>query len=113
MNDNFSCYKIRTTRNTTQFTAVTGLALEDQFRPSVMTAKKPTMLCAPANIDDQQPGAETHAGMLLCYKMKRPPETPKFTTLTPVYINNDWGPLTTDVKTPDQLCVLTQLVPFP
>jgi hypothetical protein len=86
-----------------KFVPVTGVMLEDQFRPSVMTVTKPTMLCAPANINDQQPGAETHAGLLLCYRMKRPPETSKFTTVTPAYINNQWGP--------DQLCVLSQIVP--
>jgi hypothetical protein len=110
-NDHYSCYKVRTSRNTPKFVPVNGVTIVDQFGSSVMTVVKPTLLCAPANVDDQQPGAESHAGLLLCYKLKRPSTTPRFTALTPVYVNNQWGPLTTDVKRPDQLCVLTQIVP--
>jgi hypothetical protein len=110
-NDHYSCYKVRTSRDTPKFVPVTGVVLDDQFGGAVMTVMKPTMLCAPANVDDQQPGAESHAGMRLCYKLKRPKETPRFDALSPVYVNNQWGPLTTDVKRPDQICVLTQIVP--
>jgi hypothetical protein len=110
INDNFTCYKVRTTRDTPKFIPA-NVTLQDQFGPSWMTVLKPTMLCAPANVNDMQPGAESHAGMLLCYKLKRPSTTPRFATLTPVYVNNQWGPLTTDVKGPEHLCVKTLIVP--
>jgi hypothetical protein len=110
-NDHFSCYKVRVSRNTPKFVPQPANTLIDQFGTADLIALKPTMLCAPADIDDQQPGAESHAGMLLCYKLKRPSTTPKFTPLSSVEVNNQWGLLSTDVKRPDQLCVLTQLVP--
>jgi hypothetical protein len=109
--DNFSCYKVRTSRGTPKFVPVTGVTIQDQFGLRTMTVKKPTLLCTAANLNDTQPGVESHAGLLLCYKLQRPGDTPRFTTVSPVYINNDFGPLTIDVKKNDQLCVLSLIVP--
>jgi hypothetical protein len=109
--DDFSCYKVRTSRFTPKFVAVPGVTITDQFGSKTMTVKKPALLCAPADVNGGDPGAHTHAGMLLCYKLQRPKTTPKFTTVSPVYINNTFGPLSLDAQKNDLLCVKTQAMP--
>ena len=106
--DQFSCYKVRISRGTPKFVAVPGTTVADQFGTPTMTVKKPQQLCAPANVNGQQPGAEHHAGLLLCFKLQRPPTTPKF-TLASVFVNDDFGPLNVDAQKYNQVCVLAQI----
>ena len=109
--DHFACYKAKTTAGTPRFVPVLGVTVDDQFGPRMVDVKKPVQLCVPANVNNQEPGAQNDAVVLLCYKTKRPGNVPKFTPLTPVYVNNDFGPLTLTAVLNNQVCVPAVILP--
>lgn len=112
--EHFQCYKIGKSAGTTPFTPVEGVVVIDQFESFVtMTVKKPAMLCAPVNVNGGQPGAQNpvlHPDVMLCYKVKRPAGF-KFATVTPVFINNDFGALTLSATKSEMLCVPSTITP--
>ncbi len=82
--------------------------MEDQFGTLSVDIKKPAMLCAPTNKENEEPGAETHGEYLTCYKAKA--RTP-FTRVSPVYVANQFGPETLDAIKVVEVCVLSVLNP--
>jgi hypothetical protein len=112
--EHFQCYKISKTRGTDLFVEIPNVVVVDQFENYLpVTVKKPSMLCVPVNVDGGQPGAENpvlYPDVLLCYKVKRP-QGLKFATVTGVFVNNDFGPLTFDVLKTEQLCVPSLIMP--
>lgn len=103
--DHFSCYRARVSRGTPGFVPMLGVRLEDQFGEMIVDVRKPKKLCAPVNKNDEEPGAESHPDHLLCYTIKRAAGSPPFVTVSPIFVNNQFGPLTLDARKPAELCV--------
>jgi len=103
--DHFQCYKVRLTKGTQKFPSQLGVTVADQFGGMLVAVTKPTALCAPVDKNGEEPGAETHAVHLMCYRIERAPGGPKFETIRRVLVTNQFGQETLDVKKPLQLCV--------
>jgi hypothetical protein len=99
--DHFECYKSKVTNGTPKFDAVNGLVLEDQFGTRSVVVKKPSRLCAPVDVNGGDPAAPGHPDYLLCYRIK----APRFTRVSPIFVNNEFGPETLDAIKPSELCV--------
>lgn len=99
--DHFSCYKVKRAKGATTFPPRLGVSVSDQFGNFTVDVKKPKRLCAPANKNDESPGAETHAEHLLCYQAKGP----KMTTVSPVHTADQFGSLTSSVSDVAEVCV--------
>src|SRR6185369_1399596 len=67
--DHFTCYKVRRSRGTPKFVPV-SVSVADQLQTVTETLTKPIRLCAPANKNGENPGAQNHPDHLLCYKAK-------------------------------------------
>jgi hypothetical protein len=102
--DHFQCYKVRTSANSARFVTIPGVTIQDQFGTMTVDVKRPRRLCLPANKRNEEPGAENHPDHLMCYGIKQTSQ-PLFTTQSPLFINNQFGPLTLDAKRPLELCV--------
>ena len=102
--DHFECYKVVTTKGAAKFVAVPGVTLEDQFGLFTAVVKKPRYLCTPVNKNGEDPTAPSHLAHLMCYQVKQTSQ-PKFAKRIGVFVNNQFGPETLDVKTPTELCV--------
>src|ERR1700752_1697598 len=101
--DHFTCYKARTTSGTLKFVA-TGASLQDAFRSSTVTVKKPKLLCAPTNKNGEDATAPSHPDHLMDLQIK---PTTKFTTVLNQKIDNQFGTIFVDVKKPVALHVPT------
>ena len=99
--DHFDCYKSKVTKDTPKFAPIEGLVLEDQFGTQPVVVKKPSRLCAPVDVDGGDPSAPGHRDHLLCYRIK----APRFTRVSPIFVNNQFGPETLDAIKPSELCV--------
>ena len=102
--DDFQCYKVIVSAGSPRFSWRNGVGLVDQFGSHTVDVKKPARLCAPVNMNDEAPGAETHPRHLLCYTVK-PTGLPKFISVSPIFVNDQFGPETLRVKKPAELCV--------
>jgi len=84
------------------------VTLTDQFHgPLQYQVVKPTMLCNPADKNDEDPSAVSDPGHLLCYKAKlakTDPKQPKFLK-TRVSTHNPFGPEVVDAKKVLELCI--------
>ena len=72
---------------------------------------RPTMLCAPVNQNNEQPGADTHAAHLMCYKVKAVRGTARFSKVSPVFATDQLRSETLDVTRLMDLCVPSQRNP--
>lgn len=108
--DDFQCYSVIVSAGAPAFSKRTGIALVDQFGSRTVDVRKPAQLCAPANKNDEAPGAETHPQHLLCYKIKQT-SLPKFTGARPIFVNDQFGPATLRAKRPVELCVRATVNP--
>ncbi len=102
--DHFTCYSVKAL-----------MTAEDQFGPHALkngVFGTPTMLCAPTNKQNQSPGAQNHAGHLMCYKVD---PVPPPVNLSPVFANNQFGPVHLPVgariRGPKELCVPSIKIP--
>ncbi len=102
--DHFECYKVAVTKNTPKFIPVLGLPIGDQFGTMTVDVKKPQFLCTPVDKNGEDPSAPTDVGHLMCYQVKQV-DLVKFVKLTGVFVNNQFGSETLDVKKPAQLCL--------
>jgi len=102
--DHFTCYKVKVTKGTPSFLRVPGVTLEDQFGSLTVDVIKPTRLCAPTDKNSEAPGAENHPDHLMCYRVRQT-SLPKFATVSPLFVSNQFGPLTLDARKPVELCV--------
>jgi hypothetical protein len=104
--DHFKCYKAAKAKGETF--AVQTVSLMDQFGgPLYYDLKKPTRLCAPANKENSDPEAPSHAGHLVCYHAKLTrldTAQPKFEK-TRVSTNNQFGPAVIDAIKVEELCI--------
>lgn len=108
--DHFQCYKVRISSGTPRFAPVLNLPVEDQFEAIAVDVKKPRRLCVPANKSGEDPGAPAHPGHLLCYQVKAVAGSPKFPGVTPVFVQNQFGPHTLSVSKLRELCVPSQVM---
>jgi hypothetical protein len=95
--DHFQCYKIAISKNTPKFVPVLGVSLGDQFGTMTVDVKKPAFLCNPVDKNGEDPTAPNHSDHLLCYKAKQV-DAVKFVKLVGVFVNNQFGSETLDVK---------------
>jgi cysteine-rich repeat protein len=102
--DHFECYKVRRSKDSPKFAVIPGATIQDQFGSMTVDVRKPKELCTPVDKNGETPGAEDHPVHLMCYQVKQT-STPKFTPITPIYINNQFGPLTLTASKPFELCV--------
>jgi hypothetical protein len=111
--DDFTCYRIRKPLGQPKFTPILGVTVGDQFHTRTVNLKKPSALCVATNRDGHEVGAETHPEHLLCYKAAAVSGTPRFTKVTPAYINNDLGPLSLDATRPLEVCIASSMTLIP
>ncbi len=102
--DHFECYKIGITKNTPKFVPQLGVSLGDQFGAMTVDVKKPAFLCNPVDKEGEDPTAPTHIDHLFCYKAKQV-DAVKFVKIVGVFVNDQFGSETLDVKKPTMLCV--------
>jgi hypothetical protein len=87
--DHFQCYKVRVSTGASRFHKIVGVKVDDQFGTGTFDLLEPMRLCAPADKNNENPGAEAHPDHLLCYKVKaRAP----FNTLR-VWLSDQFGTL--------------------
>ena len=68
--DHFQCYKVKRSKGGPKFNKILGVAIKDQFGAGTIDLLKPTELCAPADKNGENPGAENHQSHLLCYRAR-------------------------------------------
>ena len=100
--DHFKCYKVKVTEDTPKFVPQ-QVMVADQFDQTVLDVQKPERLCNPVNKDGE--GIVNEIGHLLCYKVKRAEDEPKFVKIEGIHVNNQFGPLRLDAKKEKELCV--------
>jgi len=97
--DHFTCYKVKRSVGTPRFSART-VSLADEFRSESVRVTRPVKLCAPADVNGNQPGADTHLAHLMCYRIRK-----SFRSVGRVFSNNEFGPSTLYPTRRDELCV--------
>ena len=105
--DHFTCYKIRISPGASKFIPVLSATIADQFGGLTVDIVKPRSLCVATNKEDEEPGAETHAEHLICYKAKLR------STFIPIrtYDANQFGHTILDARKVVNVCVPSQLNP--
>src|SRR5262249_16029031 len=83
---------------------------EDAFKTQILTALRPTVLCVPANVDNQQPGDQTRPNFLMCYRAKPAPGSPKFQRI-PVNVTDQFGSEALTLLKSAEICVPSFKVP--
>lgn len=107
--DAFACYKVAPGSGAPKFVSVGGIALEDSFGVLVVDAKKPSVLCNPADLNDTAPGAPANPDHLLCFKVKVAKTTP-FLRQIGLFTNSTVGSVALDAIKPQELCLPAQVV---
>ena len=105
VNDHFTCYKVRRTRDFPRFVERT-ITSQDQFGALTVTLKRPLELCAPTNKNGEDPSAPNHPDFLLCYKTART----TFGDLFPS-VNNQFGLRNIQLLRRQEYCVPALLNP--
>lgn len=100
--DHFTCYYTRHTSGTPALPKLRGITVQDEFGTKTIELTAPLTLCAPTNKNGENPGAESHPGHLLCYRVRA---RDNFSKLGPIFSNDQFGPLTLQVIHRDELCV--------
>jgi hypothetical protein len=111
--DDFTCYRIRVSRGQPKFLPIPNVSIEDQFHTRTVNLKKPSALCVATNRDGHEVGAETHPDHLLCYKAQAIRGTPRFSKVSPAFVNNDLGPLSLDATRPLEVCLASTMPLIP
>jgi hypothetical protein len=101
--DHFECYQVKRARQ-----RVTGVKVQDQFGTFTYDLKRPVRLCVAT--DKNGEGIPIPGGQLLCYEV-RPPRNPRFHGPSPIFINNQFVPLTIALTRPTELCVPSLVAP--
>src|SRR5262249_12535985 len=97
--DHFQCYKAKRSKGSPKFVKRTA-SVVDQFETVTVTLVKPTLLCAPASKNNEDPTAPNHPDHLTCYKTT----DGNFGTQTHT-INNQFGLDAVTVIHRRELCV--------
>ena len=83
------------------------VTVETQFETVEVDVRQPRELCAPADKNGENPGAENHPDHLLCYDIK---SRQKFQDRD-TFLNNQFGEQRFQVRGRDLLCVPSQKNP--
>jgi len=97
----FQCYEV----DRDPFTAINGVSADDKFGDSTVNVVRQKRLCAPADKNDEDPGAPADPNHLLGYEIKQP--DPRSAPIRNVVVNNQFGSLVVDIIRPDILMVPT------
>ena len=68
--DHFQCYVARRSSGALKFVRRNNVMTVDQFGSHAVDLLRPRYVCVPANKNDEDPGAPSHEGGLLCYKAR-------------------------------------------
>jgi len=110
--DHFACYRIRRSPSSERFSPGAGVTLTDAFGTLALDVLKPQKLCLPVDKNDEAPGAEQHEGLLVCYKVRRAADAPRFRRVTPLFTQDQIDPLVMDARRPEEICVpATRVLP--
>lgn len=105
--DHFQCYQAKTAAGTAKFTAIPYLPTSDRFGEWFFAVSKPAELCAPANVEGNDPTAPSHAEHLESYQIKRVPGTGKFPKTLNQVVADQFGQMTIDLLKPERLMLPT------
>ena len=83
------------------------VTVETQFETVEVDVRRPRELCAPADKNGENPGAENHPDHLLCYQIKSRQKFQERDT----FLNNQFGQQRFEVRGRDLLCVPSQKNP--
>ena len=109
--NHYKCYKARVTSGTPPFPKGVQVTVADQFRTTAGTfdVKKPKHLCTPVSKNGEPvPNSDAY---LVCYLAKPAKGVPKHVPVTPVYVNNQFGPETLKTVKEDELCIPSVKIP--
>ncbi|MEO8602010.1 MAG: LamG-like jellyroll fold domain-containing protein [bacterium] len=100
--DHFFCYATSPVAGSPPFTPIANLAVEDQFGALRVDVAAPTVLCAPANKNDEDAEAATHDDHLRLY-----PVTPRLSLIPEAAqrVVNQFGSLLVEVLAAEALLV--------
>jgi choice-of-anchor C domain-containing protein len=104
--DHYKCYKVRGSKGAPKFKAILGVSVSDQFidqPPKLFDLKKPTRLCNPA--DKNGEGIKNPDTHLLCYQAKPARGQPRHQPVSPIFVNNQFGPEILQTVKEEDLCV--------
>src|SRR5262245_15364269 len=66
----FQCYRVKPSRRTAPFAPILGVQVADELETVVVDLLKPTGLCTPASVNDEDTTAPAQAPDLLCYRTR-------------------------------------------
>lgn len=103
----FVCLQLKPTKKAPRFRPVLGVEITDRFETRILDVRKPTRLCAPADLNSEFPDAENQEAHLLCYAVRRHKGTARFHKVSPIFVNNRVAALSLDAVRPQELCLPT------
>ena len=104
--DRFMCYKATTAKGTAKFVPPPSPTVTDDFvSGQTFDLKKVQHVCTPVDKNGETPGAETHAGHLVCYQAALPKGAPKFSKPQVSVNSTNFGGWVLDALAPSELCV--------
>jgi cysteine-rich repeat protein len=103
----YTCYRARGTIGAPRFAPIAGVALADQFGPSIVDVRRPLALCNPTDKNGEDPQAPGGTNHLEGYQIKPAKGEPKFTKVTNLKVVNQFGTIFVDAVKPDRLLVPT------
>ncbi len=98
--NHFQCYDVARTK----FDRL-AVDLVDDFGPSVTQVRRPRLLCAPVNKNDEDPTAPDDPDHLLGYEIRR--TSARFERLVDEIVTDQFGTLVIDLQRPERLLVPT------
>jgi hypothetical protein len=107
--DHFQCYKAANARGAARFLPIHDVPLADQFETVNVDVMKPVRLCLPVDVNDEDPGAPAHPGVLFCYQVKTAKGSPRLAPVSPLFATDRFGEHTTRVTKLKELCLASSL----
>jgi hypothetical protein len=104
--DHYKCYKVRRSKGTPKFKPILGVSVSDQFigqPPKLFDITKPTRLCNP--VDKNGEGIKNYNAHLMCYQAKPTKGQPRHQPISPIFVNNQFGPELLQTIKEEDLCV--------
>lgn len=113
--DHYNCHTVKVSKGNPKFPKGLQAQVVDQFnQPTLYDIKKPTRLCAPADKNGEEPGAEAHTDHLMCYQAKPARGQAKHQKVLGLFVNNQFGPSQVDTVKENELCLpSTKTLPAP
>jgi hypothetical protein len=103
--DHFACYKVKRSLGQPKFQPILNVDVVDQLGAMQVDVKRPRRLCLPVNKNEEDPTAPSHPDHLMCYRVTPSAGSPPFTGVSPIFVNNQFGPHTLGASALAELCV--------